>query len=194
MIQANIIKQLRQETGAAMADCLKVLEETKGDIDKAIEILRKQGQKIINKKSQRTAKEGLIGNYVHGNNKIAALVEVNCETDFVARNEEFKNFVHDLAMQAVATNPKYLSTEDIPAEEIEKEKEIYKEQLKKERKPENIIDKIIEGKLQKYYQEVCLLRQPFIKDDQIIIKELIEKFIVKLGENIQIKRFVIFSL
>ena len=194
MIQSETIKQLREETGAAFVDCKKVLEQTKGDINKAIEILRKQGQKIVNKKLERLTKEGLIGSYVHGNNKIAALVEVGCETDFVARNEKFKNLVHNLAMQIAAANPKYLIPEDIPAQEIEKEKEIYKEQLLKEGKPENIMDKIIEAKLAKYYQQVCLLKQPFIKDDKITVEELIKQAIAKLSENIQIKRFIRFSL
>ncbi|TSC96336.1 MAG: elongation factor T [Parcubacteria group bacterium Athens1014_10] len=194
MISAETIKQLREKTGAAILDCKNALEQAGGDIDKAIEILRKQGQKIVEKKSSRTVKEGLIGSYMHSNNKIASLIEVNCETDFVARNEEFKKLVHNLAMQVVAANPKYLSLEDIPAKEIEKEKEIYKEQLLKEGKPENMLDKIMQGKLQKYYQEVCLLKQPFIKEDKITIEELIKQAIAKLGENIQVKRFVKFSL
>ncbi len=194
MISPEIIKQLREQTGAAIIDCKKVLDETQGDIKKAIEVLRKQGQKVVEKKSGRAMKEGLIGSYVHSNNKVAALVEVNCETDFVARNEEFKILVHDLAMQAVATGPKYLIPEEIPAEEIAKEKEIYREQLLKEGKPENMLDKIINGKLQKYYQEVCLLNQPFVKDDKIIIGDLIKQTITRLGENIKVSRFVIFTL
>lgn len=194
MISPEIIKQLREQTGAAIIDCKKVLDQTQGDIKKAIEVLRKQGQKVVEKKSGRAMKEGLIGSYVHSNNKVAALVEVNCETDFVARNEEFKTLVHDLAMQAVAASPKYLTPEEIPAEEIAKEKEIYKEQLLKEGKPENMFDKIINGKLQKYYQEVCLLNQPFVKDDKIIIGDLIKQTITRLGENIKVSRFVIFTL
>jgi len=194
MISSETIKQLREQTGAAIIDCKKVLDQTQGDIVKAIEVLRKQGQKVVEKKSGRAMKEGLIGSYVHNNNKIAALVEVNCETDFVARNEEFKTLVHDLAMQVVAASPKYLAPEEIPAEVITKEKEIYREQLLKEGKPENMFDKIISGKLQKYYQEVCFLNQPFVKDDKIIIGDLVKQTIAKLGENIKVSRFVIFNL
>lgn len=194
MINQETIKQLRQQTGAAFVDCKRALEGAGEDIKKAIEILRKQGQKIVEKKAGRETREGLIGSYVHNNNKIAALVEVNCETDFVARNEEFKSLVHNLAMQTAAANPKYLEPADIPSQEIEKEKEIYKEQLLKEGKPEKIIEKIVDGRLGKYYQEVCLLKQPFIKDDKITIEELIEQVIAKVGENIQVKRFIRFSL
>lgn len=194
MISSEIIKQLREQTGAAVLNCKKALEQTEGDVNKAIEILRKEGQKIVDKKSSRATREGLIGSYVHGNGKTAALVEINCETDFVARNEEFKNLVHNLAMQIVAASPKYLSPEDIPAEILEKEKEIYREQLLKEGKPEKMLDKIMEGKLQKYYQETCLLKQLFIKDDKLTIENLVKQAITKLGENIQVKRFVRFSL
>jgi len=194
MISSEIIKQLREETGAAVLNCKKALEQTKGDVNKAIEILRKEGQKIVDKKSSRATREGLIGSYVHGNGKTAALVEVNCETDFVARNEEFKNLVHNLAMQIVAANPKYLNPEEIPAEVLEKEKEIYREQLLKEGKPEKMLDKIMEGKLQKYYQETCLMKQLFIKDDKLTIENLVKQAITKLGENIQVKKFVRFSL
>lgn len=188
------IKKLREICGAGIVDCQKVLAEAKGDFNKALEILRKKGQQVAAKKQDRLAHEGLIGVYVHSNEKVAALVEVNCETDFVARNPEFKEFVHDLAMQIVAMNPLYLSPEEIPQEVIEKEKEIYKEQLKDEKKPANIINKIIEGKLEKYYQEVCLFRQPYIKDDKITIEELLQQKIAKIGENIIIKRFVRYSL
>lgn len=188
------IKKLREICGVGIVDCQKALTEAKGDFDKALEILRKKGQQVATKKQDRLAREGLIGVYVHSNEKVAALVEVNCETDFVALNPEFKEFVHDVAMQIVAMNPLYLSPEDIPQELIEKEKEIYKVQLKDEKKPANIIDKIIEGKLEKYYQEVCLFRQPYIKDDKITIDDLLKQKIAKIRENIIIKRFVRYSL
>jgi elongation factor Ts len=188
------IKKLREKTGAGIVDCKKALDEAGGDFNKALEILRKKGQQLAVKKQERSAKEGLVGVYVHTNGQVAALVEVNCETDFVARSPEFQQFVHDLAMQVVAMNPLYLSVEEISRRVIAKEKEIYLEQLKQEKKPVKVIEKIIEGKLEKYYQEVCLLKQPFIKDDKITIEELLNQKIAKIGENIVIKRFVRYSL
>jgi len=170
-------------------DVKEALAEFNGDVDKALESLRKKGQKIAATKQDRQTKEGLIGYYVHANGKIAALVAVACETDFVARTDDFKNLVHDLAMQVAATNPLYLSPNEVPAGVINKEKEIYSEQLKKEGKPEKVLDKIVDGKLAKYYQEVCLLKQLFIKDDKRSIEQLLQEVIAKLGENIQIKEF-----
>ena len=190
----NEIKKLRELSGAGMLNCKKALEEAGGNFEKALEILRKKGQQIAAKKQTRAVTEGLIGVYVHGNGKTAALVEVNCETDFVARNPEFGEFVHDLAMQVVAMNPFYLSEKDIPAQIIKKERKIYLEQMKNEKKSAEVIDKIIEGKLSKFYQDVCLLRQPYIKDDKITIEELLKQKIAKIGENIVIKRFVRYSL
>lgn len=190
----NEIKKLRELSGAGMLNCKKALEEADGNFEKALEILRKKGQQIAAKKQTRTVAEGLIGVYVHGNGKTAALVEVNCETDFVARNLEFGEFVHDLAMQVVAMNPLYLSEKDIPAQIIKKEKKIYLEQMKNEKKPANVIDKIIEGKLSKFYQDVCLLKQAYIKDDKVTIEDLLKGKIAKIGENIVIKRFVRYSL
>lgn len=190
----NLVKQLREKTGASVLECQKALNETKGDLEKAEEILRKKGQKIVVNKAGRITKSGLLGVYLHSNEKIAAIVEVNCETDFVARNSEFKELAHDLAMQAAATNPLYLKPEDVPADVLAKEKEIYQAELKKEKKPEQIINKIIEGKLEKYFQANCLMKQPFIKDDKITIYDLVKAKIAKTGENIQVKRFIRFEI
>lgn len=198
-----LVKQLREKIGASVLDCQKALEETKGDLSKAEEILRKKGQKIVASKSQRTTKAGILGVYLHSNEKIAAIVEVNCETDFVARNSEFKELAHDLAMQVAATNPSYLKPEDVPVEVLEKEKEIYRAEIKssfakatedKKKKPAPIIEKIIQGKLEKFYQANCLMKQSFIKDDKITIEDLVKAKIAKLGENIQVKRFIRFEV
>ncbi len=190
----ELIKKLREKTGAGFVDCQKALEEAKGDLEKAIEILRKKGKKIVETKSNRETKAGVIGFYIHSNEKIAALVELHCETDFVARNQEFKDLAHDLAMQVAATNPLYLKPEDIPEEVLEKEKEIYRKEMAQEKKPPHIIEKIIEGKLEKFYENVCLLKQPFIKDQNIKIEDLIQSKITKLRENIQVKRFIRFEI
>ncbi|MBU1149156.1 elongation factor Ts [Patescibacteria group bacterium] len=187
------IKELREKTGASIIECQKAYKETK-DIVKAIDLLRKKGQKIADKKAHRQTSEGVIEAYIHANRKVGSLVELSCETDFVARNEEFINLAHDIAMQVAAADPKYLSEQDVPKDVIKKEKEVYQEQLKAEKKPANIQKKIIEGKLQKFYQQECLTRQQFIKDDSKIIDQLVREAIAKLGENIQIKRFVCFSL
>ncbi len=193
-IDIKIIQKLRQETGAGMLDCQKALQESKGDLEEAKRILRKKGKKIANQKENRETRAGLIEAYIHAGGKVGAMIELTCETDFVARNEEFKNLAHDLAMQVAATNPLYLTPEDIPEEVLEKEKEIIKDQLPDDKKKPEIIDKIIQGKLDKYFSEVCLLKQPFIKDDKLIIEDLIANKIAKIGENIKIKRFVRFSL
>jgi len=193
-IDIKIIQKLRQETGAGMLDCQKALQESKGDLEEAKRILRKKGKKIANQKENRETKAGLIEAYIHAGGKVGAMIELTCETDFVARNEEFKNLAHDLAMQVAATNPLYLTPEDIPEEVLEKEKEIIKDQLPDDKKKPEIIDKIIQGKLDKYFSEVCLLKQPFIKDDKLTIEDLIANKIAKIGENIKIKRFVRFSL
>ncbi len=188
------IQKLREQTGVGMMDCKKALTETKGDFDKAIESLRKKGQEVATKRAGRAAKEGVIGSYIHSNKKIGVLVELNCETDFVARNEEFQTLAKELAMHIAASDPQYLDAKDVPAKIIEKEKGIYKEQLKKEKKPAKIIDKIIEGKLKKYREEVSLLTQPFFKDPKITISELLIDKIAKIGENIQIGNFIRYSL
>ena len=193
-IDIKIIQKLRQETGAGMLDCQKALQESKGDLEEAKRILRKKGKKIANQKENRETRAGLIEAYIHAGGKVGAMIELTCETDFVARNEEFKNLAHDLAMQVAATNPLYLTPEDIPEEVLEKEKEIIKDQLPDDKKKPEIIDKIIQGKLDKYFSEVCLLKQPFIKDDKLTIEDLIANKIAKIGENIKRKRFVRFSL
>lgn len=190
----NLIKQLREKTGAGVLDCQKVLKEVGGDFNKAVEILRKRGQKVALNKQERVMKDGIIDAYIHSNKKLGVLVEVTCETDFVARNQEFREFVHDLAMQIAAANPSWISPEDVPTEILEKEKEIYRDELKHEKKPAHILDKIIEGRLQKFYAETCLLKQPFIKNDKITIEDLLKEKIAKIGENIKIQRFVRFTL
>jgi elongation factor Ts len=193
-VNPNKIKELREKTGAGVMEIKKALSESSGDEEEAIEILRKSGQKIAAKKQDRLTGQGLIGSYVHSNGKVASLVEVNCETDFVARNMEFRELIHDLAMQVAATNPLYLKPEDVPEDVLEKEKEIARESLKKEGKPKEIIEKIVQGKINKFYQEFCLLKQLFIKDDKKTVEQLVTEKIAKLGENIQIKRFVYFSI
>lgn len=195
MIDTKKITQLRSQTGAGMVECKKALEEAGGDFQKAVEVLRKKGEaKAAKKSAEREAKEGVVYSYIHATNKIGAMLELNCETDFVARNEEFKELAHDLAMHIVALNPLYIKPEDVPQEVLRKEKEVYAEQLRTEAKPEEIIEKIVEGKLNKYYEEVCLLKQPFIKNEDITIEELIKEKIAKLGEKIEINRFCRFEI
>lgn len=190
----DLVKQLREKTGAGILDCQKALTEAGNNFDNAVEILRKKGQKVALNKQDRAMRDGVIDAYVHSNKKIGVLVEVSCETDFVARNQEFRDFVHDLAMQVAATNPSWLTPDEVPKEVIEKEKEIYREELKKENKPAPVIEKIMEGKLQKFYTENCLLEQLFIKNDKVTIEDLLKEKIAKVGENIKIQRFCRFSL
>jgi elongation factor Ts len=189
-IDMSLVKKLREQTGIGILECKKAIEETNNNYEKAIDTLRKKGFKKAKAKSSRVTKQGVINSYIHTNNKIGVLIEVGCETDFVAKNEEFQTLVKDIAMQIAAMNPKYLSEKDIPSDVIEKEKEISKAQLKKSGKPENIIEKITEGKLKKFYSEICLLNQIFFKDEKTTIEELIIEKIHKIGENIVIKRFV----
>ncbi len=190
----KLVKQLREITGAGVMDCKDALNENNGDIEKAIEWLRKKGLKTAIKKSARTADEGIIDAYIHPGNKIGVLIEVNCETDFVARTEEFISLVKNLAMQIAASNPLSISREDLDEKIIEKEKEIYRAQLEKENKPPNVIEKIVEGKLKKFYEEVCLLDQPYIKDPSKTVRDLITEAIAKIGENISIKRFARYQI
>ena len=184
----DAIKKLREKTNAGVVDCKKALRESNGDIEKAIEILRKQGAALASKKAGRQAKEGRIESYIHLGGKIGVLVEVDCESDFVARNDDFKSFVKDLAMQVAASNPLYVKKEDIPEVSIKKETEIIKAQLTG--KPAGTIEKIVEGKLTKFYEEVCLLEQPFIKEPGMKVKDILTSMIAKIGENIIIRRFV----
>ncbi len=193
-ITAEMVKQLRQATGAGFLDCKKALQEAGGDLERAAELLREWGIAKAAKKVGREAREGIIGSYVHMGGKMAAIVEVNCETDFVARTPEFQQLAKDLAMQVVAARPQYVSREDIPAEVIEKEKEILRAQLADSGKPPEIVERIIEGKLNKWYEEVCLLEQPFIRDEDVTVGELIKSFIAKLGENIVVRRFARFEV
>lgn len=193
-ITAEQVKILREQTGAGMLDAKTALQDAGGDLGSALEILRKKGVLKASKKSERSTGEGIIESYIHGGGRIGVLVEVNCETDFVARNEDFKTLVHDLSLHIAASNPLYVSREDVPLELVEKEKSIYREQVRREAKQDNIIEKIVEGKLEKYYQETCLLEQPFVKDPDIIVKELISQKIATIGENIQVRRFTRYVL
>ena len=193
-ITTEMVKDLRQATGAGVLDCKKALEAAGGDMKKAVTFLREKGLAAAAKKAHRAAKEGLIEAYIHAGGRIGALIELNCETDFVARTEEFRQLAHDLAMQVVAAKPVYLSPEDVPAEVLEAEKAIYRAQAEKEGKPAHVIDKIVEGKLEKFYQEVCLLKQPFIKDEDLTVQDLLTQMIAKVGENIVVRRFARFEL
>ncbi len=188
------VKKLREKTGAPMMDCKVALQETHGDFDKAIEFLRKKGIADASKKSGRIASEGLVHSYIHGEGRIGVLVEVNCETDFVSKNESFKAFVKDIAMHVAASNPLYVLESDVPQNVLDKEREIYKHQAAQSKKPPQVIDKIVEGKIQKYYEETCLLKQSFIKDQNKKVEDLLKELIAKLGENCAIRRFVRFQL
>lgn len=192
-ITAAMVKELREKSGAGMMDCKKALTETNGDMDKAVDFLREKGLASVAKKSSRIASEGLVESYVHGG-RIGVLVEVNSETDFVAKNEEFQNFVKDIAMQIAAVAPKYVSREEVPAEEVEHEKNVLTEQARSENKPEHIIEKMVEGRLEKFYEEICLLDQDFIKDSDKKIRDILNDLIAKIGENIKIRRFVRFEV
>ncbi len=188
-ITASMVKELREATSAGILDCKKALDQADGDFDKAVEFLREKGLSAAAKKADRAANEGLIGTYVHPGSKMAGMVEVNCETDFVARTDKFQDLARDLAMQVVAARPEYVSRNDVAAEVVEKEKEIYRAQLADSGKPENVWDRIIEGKLDKWYSEVCLLEQNFIKDPDKTIQSLLVEAVASLGENIQVRRF-----
>jgi elongation factor Ts len=193
-VSAELVKELRQRTGIGMMECKKALEESRGDIEKAITILRKKGHARAKDKMHREASEGAVGSYIHLNGKIGVLVEVNCESDFVARNEEFQELVKNIAMHIAASSPLYVNSEEVPPEVLEEEKDIIREQFKDSNKPPEIIDKIVQGKLGKFYQEACLLDQPYIKDDKMSVKDLITSFISKFGENILVRRFARFEL
>ena len=193
-ISAAMVKQLREKTGAGMMDCKNALSEVDGDVEKAIEFLRKKGLATAQKRAGRALSEGIIQSYIHMTGKLGVLVEVNCETDFVAKNDDFQEFTKNLAMHIAATNPLGITPEDISQEIIEKEKEIYRAQALDMGKPENVIDKIVEGKLNKFYQESCLLNQPYVRDTDITIADLLNQMIAKIGENISIKRFVRYQI
>ncbi len=193
-ITAQLVNELRKKTGLGLMECKKALADTNGNIDQAIEELRKKGLAKAAKKSERTTSQGRIETYIHGEGRVGVMVEIHCETDFVAKNEQFKNFTHDIALHIAGVSPTYISPEQVPADIIAKEKEIYSEQLKNEGKPANIIDKIIEGKLAKYYEEHCLLKQPFIKDGDKTVEQYLTEQISVIGENMKIARFVRFEI
>lgn len=193
-ISMDQVKQLRAETGAGVLDCRKALESTNGDYEKAVAMLREKGLAAAAKKADRVALMGIIGHYVHTGAQVASLVEVNCETDFVARTDQFQALARDIAMQVVAARPQYLSREDIPADVIAQKKETYRAEFQDTDKPENVIDRIVEGKLEKFFQETVLLEQPFIKDDSLTIRDLLTQAVARLGENIKVRRFMCYEL
>jgi len=193
-VDAKAVKELRERTGAGMLDCKKALEETNNDIEKAIDFLREKGLAAAANKAGRLASEGLVESYIHSNGRIGVLVEVNCETDFVAKTDQFKEFVKDVAMHIAASNPKFVRREEVSASELEHEKEILTAQALNEGKPAHIVEKMVEGRISKYYEEFCLLEQSFIKDPDKTIATLVNEKISKIGENISIRRFVRFEL
>lgn len=193
-ITAELVKKLREKTGVGLMDCKEALKQAAGDMEKAIEYLREKGLAKLQKRMGKIASEGVIASYIHTGGKVGTMVEVNCETDFVANTKEFQEFAKDIAMQITASSPLYVKREDVPEEAKEKEKNIYRKQAIESGKPEKIIDKIADGKMEKFYQEVCLIEQPFIKNQDITVKELMEELIVKMGEKILVNRFVRFQL
>jgi elongation factor Ts len=193
-IKVEMIQALREKTGCGMMDCKKALTEAKGDMEKAGDILRKKGLAAAARRAGRVAAQGLIDSYIHIGGKIGVLVEINCESDFVARNIEFQAFVKDICMQVTASNPQYVSRDDVPDGIIQHEKDILETQAKQEGKPEKAVQKIVEGRLEKFYSEVCLLDQPYIKDPEKIIKDLLAELVAKIGENIVIRRFIRYQL
>ncbi len=193
-ISADAVKKLREKTGVGLMDCKEALKQSNGDIEKAMDYLREKGLAKLQKRMGKVASEGSIVSYIHTGGKIGAMVEVNCETDFVAKTQEFQEFAKDIAMQITASNPLYVKREDVPGDVAEKEKEIYKKQALESGKPEKILDKIAEGKMEKFFQEVCLVEQAYIKNPDITVKELLEELVVKMGEKILINRFVRFQL
>jgi elongation factor Ts len=193
-VTGELIKELRERTQAGMLECKKALVECNGDIEKAIDYLRKKGIASANKREGRQMKEGIIATYIHGNGKLGVMLELNCETDFVAKNEDFKEFGKELCMQVAASAPLYVNIEEVPAEELEREKEIHREQMKDSGKPANVLEKIIEGKMKKYYSQICLMEQEYIRDPKVIVKDLVKEKISKYGENISISRFARFKI
>ena len=193
-ITAVMVKELRERTGAGMRDCKKVLVETGGDIEKAIDELRTKGLAKAAKKAGRVASEGAVVSYIHGKGRIGVLVEVNCETDFVGNTDEFRQLAYDIAMQVAATNPVYLSREQVPAADVEHEREVLRAQALEEGKPEKVVDKMVDGRIEKFYKENCLLEQPFIKDPDKTVQQLIHEHIAKIGENINVRRFTRYEL
>jgi elongation factor Ts len=193
-ISANQVKELREKTGAPMMDCKQALTEAKGDLEQAVVLLRKRGVSVAAKKATRVTSEGSVASYIHAGGKIGVLLEVNCESDFVARTEDFKEMVHDIAMHIAASDPKFIRKEDVTSEAYEREKDIYRAQAAATGKPPQVVEKIVEGKMSKFYEEVCLYEQPFIKEQTISIGQLIATKIGKLGENIAVRRFARFKV
>jgi elongation factor Ts len=193
-IPAQLVKELRERTGAGFSDCRAALVEAGGDLEKAVDVLRKKGQAAAQKKAQREAADGVVGSYIHAGGKIGVLVEVNCETDFVARTEDFQRLCHDIAMHVAALDPRFVRREEVTPEILEREREIYAAQARASGKPDNIIEKIVSGKMEKFYEETCLYEQHFIKDEQHTVRELIDQMIAKIGEKIEVRRFVRFKV
>ncbi|WP_260706226.1 translation elongation factor Ts [Edaphobacter flagellatus] len=193
-IDAKLVKELREKSGAPMGDCLKALQEAKGDMEEAFVVLRKRGMASAAKKASRTTNEGSVGTYIHAGGKIGVLVELNCESDFVARTPDFQELLRDIAMHIAAADPRYVRREDVTPADIEREKEIYRAQAASSGKPANIIEKMLEGKMSKFYEEVCLVDQPFIKDQAQTIAQIISARVAKLGENISVRRFARFKV
>jgi elongation factor Ts len=193
-IDAKQVKELREKSGAPMGDCLKALQESKGDMEQAFVVLRKRGMASAQKKASRSTNEGAVGTYIHAGGKIGVLVELNCESDFVARTEDFQGLLKDIAMHIAATDPRYVRREDVTPEDMEREKEIYRAQAAATGKPAPVVEKIVEGKMSKFYEEVCLLDQPFIKEQSMTITQLIAQKVGKLGENITVRRFARFKV
>jgi elongation factor Ts len=194
MVDASTVKELRERTGAGMMDCKRVLVETDGNIEKAIEVLREKGLAAAAKKAGRIASEGIVEAYIHGGGRIGVLIEVNSETDFVAKNVDFRAFVRDMAMQVAATSPMYVSRDEVDPAVIEKEKEIFRQQAINEGKPEKIIEKMVEGRVEKYYKEICLLEQPFVKNPDMTVQVVLNSMIAKIGENLSIRRFTRYEM
>lgn len=193
-ISAKIVMELRGITGAGMMDCKKALQETEGDMEKAVDFLREKGLSAAAKKQSRVAAEGIVDSYIHMNGSVGVLVEVNCETDFVAKTDEFKELVHDIALQIAASAPEYVSRDEVKADHLEHEKEILAAQARNEGKPEKIIEKMVEGRVAKFYQDVCLLEQPFVKNSDMTIEQMITEKIAKIGEKITVRRFARFKM
>ncbi len=193
-IDAKLVKELREKSGAPMGDCLKALQEANGDMENAFVVLRKRGMASAAKKASRTTNEGAVGTYIHAGGKIGVLLELNCESDFVARTEDFQELLKDISMHIAAVDPRFVGKDDVTPEDIEREKEIYRAQAASSGKPANIIEKMLEGKMGKFYEEVCLLEQPFIKEQSLTISQLIAQKVAKLGENISVRRFARFKV
>ncbi|HET9087990.1 MAG TPA: translation elongation factor Ts [Acidobacteriaceae bacterium] len=193
-ISAAMVKELREKTGAPMMDCRNALTEAKGNMEEAVVVLRKRGMASAAKKASRTASEGAVGTYIHAGGKIGVLIEINCESDFVARTEDFQELLKDVAMHIAATDPRYIRKEDVTAADMEREKEIYRAQAMQTGKPAPVVEKIVEGKMSKFYEEVCLLEQPFIKEQSVTIGQLIGQKVGKLGENLMVRRFARFKV